>query len=137
MWQVEVDGETVDAPDHLVARRARLLAPVEDWDRDGASAFAIDCSTRLADAVAAVESADDANAPELDLDLLSVLLGRSADAAIYAQQSNAAVTAYIAAIGAGELAAGGRRGPAFDQGFLAERAEQAAWLRGSLGLVDD
>ena len=137
LWSVEVDGELVEAPDHVVARRARLLAPVDGWDRDGVSAFAIDCSTRLANAIAAVESRDEANAPALDPDLLSVLSGRSADAATYAQQSNAAVTAYIAAIGAGELAAGGGRGPAFDQGFLTERAEQASWLREALGLQDD
>lgn len=137
LWSVEIDGETVEAPDHLVARRARLLAPVEAWGRAGAADFAIQCSARLAKAIAAAESRDGANAPQLDPDLLSVLSGRSADAAVYAQQSNAAVTAYIAAIGAGELAAGRGRGPAFDQGFLAERAEQAAWLRGSLGLVDD
>lgn len=46
LWEVELDGERIDAPDAIVARRARLVRPIERWSADAPRLFARDCAAR-------------------------------------------------------------------------------------------
>ncbi len=46
LWEIELDGDIVDAGEMLVARRGRLLRRVDAWDEPTASAFAADCALR-------------------------------------------------------------------------------------------
>lgn len=46
LWLVEVDGETLDAGDKTVARRARLVRQLP-WDEQVAREFAADCAERV------------------------------------------------------------------------------------------
>jgi hypothetical protein len=123
LWLVELEGEVVDGPEQLVARRGRLLAPVEAWPSGGSAAFSADCVRRASELVGSVDRT------------LPRAAARAADAAPFADQPG--VVAYVTAVVAGEVAGRGRaRGPTFDAAFLAERARQAAWLRDHLGLRD-
>jgi hypothetical protein len=61
-----------------------------------------------------------------------------ADVLDCAEKGDAPAAGYLTAALAGEVAAdGGRDGPDYDRGFLAERTRQAQWLAARLGLVDE
>jgi hypothetical protein len=148
LWEAEFDGSIATGRHKISAPRARLLRRVEGWDGACAQRFADACAWRARDhAVAALERAGDAaiaariaSAGELrDLPRLAHELrahrhaagpaDMAADAARRARGGFAVVAAYIAAHAASRT--GGASANA------AERAWQADWLRGELGLCDE
>ncbi len=46
LWEIELDGAVVEGDSMIVAERGRLVARVEAWDEDAASAFSDDCAWR-------------------------------------------------------------------------------------------
>lgn len=46
LWEVELSGETQEAMDAIVARRGRLVRPIETWRADAPRAFARSCVAR-------------------------------------------------------------------------------------------
>lgn len=46
LWEVELDAELAAAPDAIVARRARLLRPIEAWSAQAPRAFGQSCIAR-------------------------------------------------------------------------------------------
>ncbi|HKP63804.1 MAG TPA: hypothetical protein VJV78_44020 [Polyangiales bacterium] len=121
LWEVELDGEWLRAPDALVARRARLSRKIERWDASEVRAqFAGVCVARAADGCrrAGVAGAQKA-AQYLE------------QAEGFAAAGNTAVAAYAAALVFGAL------GPAHDamSAFRAERREQGPLLASILGLA--
>jgi hypothetical protein len=45
LWELEADGEIIEGVDCLVARRARLVRPIDGWRTGGNTAFAEACVT--------------------------------------------------------------------------------------------
>jgi hypothetical protein len=118
LWVAELDGETLVAPDSIVARRARLLEPVEAWSAGGARELGDTCARRANELAGDAPSA----AP------------RAADAAADAAVGWVSAAAYIAAAVAGEVASGSRSGALYQHHFLAERMRQSQWLQVRLSL---
>jgi hypothetical protein len=107
LWEIELDGQIVEAGQKVVGERGRLLRPVVTWDEAAAQRLAGGCAVRarrLADAQ-----------PE---DQLLRMIAE--DCAVRASQGRANVATFIAAVAAEQ--AGGQAGRA------AERAAQAAWF---------
>jgi hypothetical protein len=110
LWLAELDGEIIDEPRMLVAKRGRLVERLAGWDSGTAGEFTLACLAR------------DHAQPEL-----------SADAAEWAEHPDGAVSAvYIVAHAAGVAAE--KAGRPYEEGFSAERAWQADWLARRLGL---
>jgi hypothetical protein len=146
LWETELDG-TISAGRHKVmAPRARLVRRVEAWDGECAQRFGDACAFRARDHAAA--ALDRAGAPDLatalraagDMrELRDLAYGAAAptaartavtmagDGATRALGAAAVVSAYIAA----HTAARVDGAPA----LAAERAWQADWLAGALGLA--
>ena len=47
LWEVETDGEIIEASDKVVARRARIVRRVETWNDRTARLFAADCAEHV------------------------------------------------------------------------------------------
>ena len=47
LFEVEIDGESIEAGDKVVCRRARLTRKVETWDRRTLVAWVCDCTERV------------------------------------------------------------------------------------------
>jgi hypothetical protein len=47
LFELEYDGEPVDAGDKVVGRKARLLRRFESWNEHNARLFAVDCAERV------------------------------------------------------------------------------------------
>jgi hypothetical protein len=120
LWLMELDGETLLAPDSIVARRARLVESIGAWSGGAAQEFADSCARRATTLAAGAPSA----------------AGRASDAAADAAIGWVSGAAYVAAAVAGEVASGRRAGPLYQRHFLAERTRQAWWLRDRLALRD-
>jgi hypothetical protein len=120
LWVIELDGETLAAPDAVVGRRARLVERIGPWSDGVAQEFADSCAQR-ATALAV-------GAPSV--------AGRAGDAAADAAIGWVSGAAYVTAAVAGEVASGTRAGPLYQHHFLAERTRQAWWLRDRLALRD-
>jgi hypothetical protein len=121
LWIVQLDGQVVEFDHVLVSSRARLVGTVHSWSAWGRPDFARDCARQ----------AQGMRQPWWRVDHL-------ADVLECAEKGDAPVAGYITAALAGEVAAGGGRGgPDYDRGFLAERTRQAQWLAERLGLVDE
>ena len=101
LWELEVEGEEVEAVDCFVVRRARLVRRVAGWDPAGTERFATACIERAAPAAAA--------------DIL-------ADARDAARAGFPAVAAYAAAL------AVARATGDLEATYAAERAWQSAWI---------
>ena len=108
LWTIELDGEIVEAERTLVASRGRLAERVPQWNAAAMGEFARACVDRRRELPGLVEDAE-----YWDYDPPS--------------------SAYMAAHAAGleTLRGGGEYWPVFH----AERAWQAEWLAGRLGLV--
>jgi hypothetical protein len=119
LWRVELAGEVVEAPFHLVAEHGRLVEEVTLWRDGGAAAFAEACAIRAA---AAAARADVVRADR------AAAMAAEADACRAA--GSVATTAYVAAAVAELLAPGGRA----EEAYGAERAWQSAWLARELDL---
>jgi len=120
LWLMELAGETVAAPDAVVARRGRLVERITAWSGGLAREFGDYCAGRareLAEATPAVE-------------------GRAGDRAADAAFGSVSAAAYIAAVVAGEVGSGSRSGSMYQECFLRERARQAMWLEDRLALSD-
>jgi hypothetical protein len=117
---MELAGETVAAPDSVVARRARLLECVDAWSAGVNQEFADNC-------------AQHANALAVETPSVG---GRAADAAADAASGWVGGAAYVAAAVAAEAASGARAGALYQHHFLAERTRQASWLRDRLALSE-
>ena len=120
LWVMELTGETVAAPDSVVARRARLLDRIDAWSGGVAREFADSCAQRASALATRAPSA----------------AGRAADAVADAATGWVAGAAYVAAAVTAEVACGARTGTVYQRHFLAERSHQAQWLRDRLALSD-
>ncbi len=118
LWAVELDGEILDTPPAVIARRGRLLGAVSGWNAENRRTFAADCAAR-----AARTAGDDPSLTEV-----AALINRFVDS------GSAAPAGYWAAVVAGQAASGVRRGDQYDQAFAAERSIQADWLTEQLSL---
>jgi hypothetical protein len=94
---------------------------VEEWDERARLAFCEDCAHRAR----------------------GIVTRHSAGAEIYSDKIQpfssrgmAAAVGYWTALLTGEAATGRREGTEYDDAFAGERAGQAVWLRGELGLCD-
>ena len=47
IWEAEVDGEVIEEPDKVVARRARIVRRVETWNERTTRLFAADCAEHV------------------------------------------------------------------------------------------
>lgn len=120
LWAVELDGEIVQTPPALIARRGRLIRRVEGWDAGVQAAFAADCARR-----AARVAGDDTVLGEI-----VSFIDRLAEA------GRAGPAGYWAAVVAGQAASGDRQGETYDQAFGQERAVQVRWMVGRLALEE-
>ena len=120
LWLMELDGETLAAPDAIVGRRARLVERISEWSGGVAQDFAYSCAGRANALAAGVPSA----------------AGRAGDAASDAAAGWVSGAAYVAAAVAGEVASGRRAGALYQHHFLGERTWQARWIRDRLALRD-
>jgi hypothetical protein len=108
LWEIELDGEVIEAERKVVAPRGRLVSRIEAWSAASAQ--------RLADEAAA-RTRSLSRAKRLD----RTLRGYARDAEVRAGQGKYYVATYIAAVAA-EYAGG-------PPGREAERAAQADWFR--------
>lgn len=118
LWAVELDGEILETPPALVARRGRLIGVVSSWDPATQAAFAADCALR-----AARTAGEDPTLTEV-----------AAVVSHFAEMGLAAPAGYWTAVVAGQAASGIRKGSRYDEAFGAERAVQADWLTDRLAL---
>jgi len=121
LWEVELDGEWLSAPDALVARRARLVRRIDRWNAPEVRAqFARECVSRAAEGCAR------AGVPSQHQ--TSQYLEQ---AETFARAANTAVAAYAAALVFGALGAAG----AAMSDFRSERREQGRLLATLIGLA--
>jgi hypothetical protein len=159
LWLVELDGRIQDDGHQIVAERARLVERLASWNRDTARALAEDCTWRARDLARSVlagaglvaegDALGAAGSPA-ELEQVGVCAfdaalaagnrraARAADAAVEAARhlmtgagrsdltTYVAFTAYAAAVAADAAEPGGDE---------RERARQAQWLAGRLGLA--
>jgi len=120
LWEVELDGEWISAPDALVARRARLVRRIERWNVAGfREAFASECVARAADGCARVSAPPQHQAAQY----LEQAEG-------FGRAANDAVAAYAAALVFGALAGA----DAAQSAFRTERREQGRLLATLVGV---
>lgn len=142
LWRVELDGPVRAGRYQLAAPRARLVERIGGWDAPLREEYGRACARR------ALALASPALPPALSARLAGVedparvaelvqgapergdVVGYLGDAAGCAARGDAAATSYVACMLAGALA-GGSPAAAFE----AERAWQARWLVGALGLT--
>jgi hypothetical protein len=110
LWEIELDGEVVEAERKLVAARGRLRERLDSWPA-AAAELAADCVARCRELAGGDE----------------VLAGYADDAALYESRGDVPCVAYIAAHAAGRAGGPG--------GLTAERERQAAWIAERLGLA--
>ena len=108
LWEVELDGEVLEAERKVVARRGRLVRRVDAWSAASAQRLAGDAAARARSL---------SRAKRLD----RTLRGYAKDAELRAGQGKYYVATYIAAVAA-EYAGG-------PPGREAERAAQTDWFR--------
>lgn len=156
LWEMELDGEVTDSGDKLVARRGRLLRPVDAWMAGEADAFARDCTFQVRDLAVEVLTASGhateaeqlagcpgmvevrataASVAERTDGLAALVTGYASDAAGFAVDGVPAFAAHIAALAAGDAEAGERRIDLRAPAYLAERTRQGNWMVEHLGLV--
>ncbi|BDG06067.1 hypothetical protein [Anaeromyxobacter oryzae] len=148
LWLAELDGELAVGEHQVVGARGRLLARIEDWEREARGAFGIDCALRLrARAVEALRAAGDTRAAEALAAAGDVAaIPEAARAAEAAARGDAALVAAFAGDAAGLVLAGNAPSAAYvcaraaaaieggPHGFAGERARQAAWIAARLAL---
>jgi hypothetical protein len=155
LWEIELDGELVEAELKLVARRGRLAGRVEAWDDGARGDFAVE-GVRRAAHYAVLELREvglEKHAAALEgaatLDDHAEQAGAAAETAAAEGEADAADLASFVADAAAYAQAGHFSGPAFiaaraadvhapvgvDDPFAAERAAQGAWLARRLGLL--
>jgi hypothetical protein len=115
LWRIELDDIQLEHEGVLVARRGRLLTPVEAWNAATSRELARSCATRIR---------------EFAADHPDQLLQRRAEMisqiAVGPDPSATALSMYTTAHAIDEVVPGG---------YWEERRRQADWLRERLGLV--
>jgi len=109
LWEIELDGETVEQERKLVARRGRLVRRREEWNSGLLDAFSADCLVRTRRAFGSVP----------------MLSGYVADIERFRSLGRTGLAAFAAA------RAAERHGGA--SAYERERLTQAAWLADRLG----
>jgi hypothetical protein len=108
LWELEVDGGSVEGVDCLVVERARLVRRIDAWSDGGAGRFAAACIARAAALVGPTPAV-----------ALAALVD---DAALALEHGYPAIAAFNAALavarGAGDVEAA----------YAAERAWQSGWI---------
>jgi hypothetical protein len=128
LWQIELDGEVLDAGTKVLAERGRLAARVQEWNADTAREFMEHCVKR------GRELASEHPGSEL-------LEGFAEQAAGYLDGTfepddpfqAAATGSYVVARAVG-AAASMEDADAHEAGFDTERRRQSLWLAERLGL---
>ena len=151
LWEIALDGELVEERLKLVARRGRLIRPVESWDDQARREFARWCLGRVAshaaeelrdagvedpgltaaapDEIAAVAERAVDTARAVGASNAERLAQYVADAVVWTDELPPSAVAYVAA-----HAADSRSRSSEHDAFAAERALQASWLAERLGL---
>ena len=119
LWQVELADEWLRVPDALVARRARLVRPIERWSNGGAGELSRACIARASEQCTRAG----AQADHLAVQYLE-------QAKLLADAANHAPAAYAAALVTGALAPVAQAMAA----YRAERQAQGRLLAAALGL---
>jgi hypothetical protein len=159
LWEIDVDGDSLEHEQKLVVRRARLSARVDDWPSPIGGAFAKNCAWRIRDLV--VNELQTAGEPEAEAlrncrsvralgglaekaarrrrpgrpALVAEFLGYAQDAAEFVRRSDATAAryvSYVAAHAASRASSGERLRPGTTR-FAQERERQAGVLQ-ELGL---
>jgi hypothetical protein len=158
LWEIELDGDVVEAENKVVARRGRLVRRIDTWADGAGRELGAWCSWRSRDHALAVlqaaghpdwaaQLADATTLEELSAvgsRAIAALDGDSApgnaaglagDAARFALTDLVAEAPFIAACAAGHAAthAGGTRQD-FDDAYTAERRAQSEWVATRLEL---
>lgn len=120
LWQVELDGETLQGPQCLVARRGRLLRRVDTWDPDGALEFGRRCEARVTAHLAQTRKPVSARAHAY-----------ARECSAFVAAGDGAVAAYAAALARAALAGE----PDAESAYCEERREQSRLLAALLGLT--
>jgi hypothetical protein len=157
LWQFELTGPIVQAPHKVVATRGRAVARMPEWDSSAARDLAMACAVRtaghavdeltdshlddhaarLAEAVSTTAPSEWTSVAERCAEAASAREARQAsrlcgyvlDAVEALEAYPVASSAYIAARAANQRSSASEADP-----YLAERAWQADWLAGRLGL---
>jgi len=155
LWELELDGDVVDAGRKVVARRGRLHRRLDEWSGGAATEFAHATIFRARDAAVSVAGSEsdematlaacdriDEIRPAAQAALAAIEEGTPAhvaaglvvDAAFFADQ-HICHAPFISACAAGHAAAArtGRRDD-WRAGLVAERAWQSGWIARRLGL---
>jgi hypothetical protein len=111
LWRIELDGLEEEHDGVLVARRGRLLEPIEGWNVETARELARSCARR------ALELAESTDQP--------LIRTMAEDIATFAEVPDAPLVAYTTAHAFDEVRPGA---------YYEERRRQADWLRERLGL---
>ena len=112
LWEVETEGENIAGIDCLIARRARLVRRIEEWQAGGAARFGEAAATHAADQVRQAVP-----------DLRATVEGYVEDAFESARQGYVAFCAFSAAKAVAKL-----EPPHMEAGFRRERAWQADFI---------
>lgn len=121
IWELELDGEVLHTEPALVARRARLIGQVGEWNEPARLAFCRDCAARARQLAASYPSGAELFTGKIEP---------------FTERGMAAAVGYWTALLTGESETGRRSGTDYDDAFARERAAQAAWLRRELNLSD-
>jgi hypothetical protein len=140
LWRIELDGPIDEGSYQISAARARLAGRIEAWDASLRRQYARACAVHARELAlqllppdfkgraAGTEEQAVIAASVRSTSYASAIAGYVADAAGYVDADNPAATSYIACIVAASLGEG-------QHAFEAERAWQARWLSGHLGLT--
>jgi hypothetical protein len=156
LWNIELDGALVERGHVVLAERARLLGRIDTWTDQLAWEFAGACAWRVAEraatalreeghveAAAPLEEASDleelqraASAAADDSRPAGMLAGYASDVCFYARDAGVAARGACVAAKMTAYALAGDVNDALghDERLAKERAWQAAWLAGQLGL---
>jgi hypothetical protein len=124
LWAIEIDGETVEGINMLVAPRGRLLYPLTGWTWQGRTTFVEACRDRASSLVR--------EAPAERRKHADALLGHMDN---YLRLELTQLGALCAALAVASLADAGSDTTATKASYHAERVWQSQWLVANLGLV--
>jgi len=155
LWEVEVDGEMIDADRHVVARRGRLTRQIEGWNREVANQFQLACMERtrdhaisalrahgLDDLAKALEEAPDPMTlamtagqavPTVPEQLVPIILDTADNAFAAPMPVRPCMLSYVGARSARFAAE--LTGASVEEADAAERRWQGEWLADALDLV--
>jgi hypothetical protein len=119
IWEIELGGEILRTEPALIAAQARLVRKLEAWDEPARGRFIDWCLKRGREITTRYPAG----------------AGLVAKVEHTVSWAGAAPAAYFTAMLAGESVSGRHSGPAYEAGFVEERARQGTWLRTALDLT--